>query len=290
MLVHSFLDKDTETYTHVLVDKSSNICAIIDPVLDYDPKSGRTATDTADELIDFIKQQGWQVEYIIETHAHADHLSSAPYIKQNLGGRIVIGTHITKVQTIFKEVFNLDMSFKTDASQFDILTDEGTELTLGNITITALHVPGHTPADMAYVAKSSNEDTTAIFVGDTIFAPDVGSARCDFPGGDATTLYQSVQRLLTYPDDTVLYLCHDYPPEGRDYTPSTTVAEQKQGNKHMKTGISQDEFVQMREARDKTLSMPRLILPSVQVNIRAGELPEPEDNGVRYLKIPLNAL
>ncbi|PIE47245.1 MAG: MBL fold metallo-hydrolase [Gammaproteobacteria bacterium] len=288
MLLHSFLDKDTETFSHLLVDEASHLCAIVDPVLDYDSKSGRTSNNHADKLIEFISSNNWQVKYIIETHAHADHLSSASYLKKKLGGKTVIGRHITKVQTIFKAVFNLDTSFKTDASQFDILTDEGTVLHLGDITITAMHVPGHTPADMAYIAKHHKQ--TFVFVGDTIFAPDVGTARCDFPGGDANALYASIQRLLKLPQDTLLCLCHDYPPKGRDYQATTTVGEQKRHNKHVKDGISQTEFVTMREARDKTLSMPRLILPSVQVNIRAGELPEPENNGIRYLKVPLNAL
>lgn len=288
MQVHSFLHQDTETYTHILADADAGVCAVIDPVLDFDPKSGHTSTTSANDVIDFIKQHHWQVDYIIETHAHADHLSAAPHIKAELGGKLVIGKHITGVQTIFKEVFNLDAHFKTDASQFDVLTDEDSQLKLGKITITAMHVPGHTPADMAYVA--TDEEKTVVFVGDTLFAPDVGTARCDFPGGDAGTLYDSIQRLLTLPDDTLMYLCHDYPSGGRTYTPSTTVSAQKQSNIHVKDGINKEEFVVMRERRDATLAMPHLILPSIQVNIQAGKMPEPEDNGTRYLKIPLNVL
>lgn len=286
MDVHSFLDPNSETYTHVLADTDSSMCAVIDPVLDFDNKSGRTATTGVDKVIEFIKDNSLTVKYIIETHAHADHLSSAPYIKQKLGGQIVIGKHITQVQKTFKTLFNLDISFKTDASQFDVLTDEGLVLTLGALNITAMHVPGHTPADMAY--KVSDGDKTIVFVGDTIFAPDVGTARCDFPSGSADDLYQSIRRLLALPDDTLLYLCHDYPPNGRDYTPVVSVGDEKLHNIHVKDGVSKDEFVQMRTQRDKTLSMPRLILPAVQVNIDAGNLPSPEDNGVRYLKIPLN--
>ena len=288
MQVHSFLHQDTETYTHILADADAGVCAIIDPVLDFDAKSGHTSTTSANDVIDFIKQHHWQVNYIIETHAHADHLSAAPHIKAELGGKLVIGRHITGVQTIFKEVFNLDAHFKTDASQFDVLTDEDSQLKLGKITITAMHVPGHTPADMAYVA--TDEEKTVVFVGDTLFAPDVGTARCDFPGGDAGTLYDSIQRLLTLPDDTLMYLCHDYPSGGRTYTPSTTVSAQKQSNIHVKDGINKEEFVVMRERRDATLAMPHLILPSIQVNIQAGKMHEPEDNGTRYLKIPLNVL
>lgn len=288
MQVHSFLHQDTETYTHILADADAGVCAVIDPVLDFDPKSGHTSTTSANDVINFIKQHHWQVDYIIETHAHADHLSAAPHIKAELGGKLVIGKHITGVQTIFKEVFNLDAHFKTDASQFDVLTDEDSQLKLGKITITAMHVPGHTPADMAYVA--TDEEKTVVFVGDTLFAPDVGTARCDFPGGDAGTLYDSIQRLLTLPDDTLMYLCHDYPSGGRTHTPSTTVSAQKQSNIHVKDGINKEEFVVMRERRDATLAMPHLILPSIQVNIQAGKMPEPEDNGTRYLKIPLNVL
>ncbi len=288
MQVHSFLHRDTETYTHVLADSEQQLCAIIDPVLDFDPKSGSTSTHSVDEVIDFVRSQDWKLVYIIETHAHADHLSSAIHLKQTLGGELVMGQYITQVQKIFKQIFNFDSSFRTDASQFDILMDEGDTLTLGKITISAMHVPGHTPADMAYTAV--DDEKSVVFVGDTLFAPDVGTARCDFPGGDAATLYHSIQKLLTLDDDTVMYLCHDYPGEGRRHCPSTTVAAQKLGNIHVKDGINEAEFVQMRERRDATLEMPRLIIPSVQVNIDAGHLPEPEANGTRYLKVPLNVL
>lgn len=288
MQVHSFLHDDTETYTHVLADIGNNVCAVIDPVLDFDAKSGRTATTGIDEVIDFIQNKGWELVYIIETHAHADHLSAAIPLKEQLGGKLVMGRYITQVQKIFKQIFNFDSSFHTDASQFDILTDEGDTLTLGNITITAMHVPGHTPADMAYIA--TDEEKTVAFVGDTLFAPDVGTARCDFPGGDAKTLYQSIQKLLALDEDTVMYLCHDYPSAGRKHCPTATVAAQKLNNIHVKDGINEAEFVHMRESRDATLAMPRLIIPSVQVNIDAGHLPKPESNGTRYLKVPINVL
>lgn len=295
MDIYSFLHDDTETYTHVMVDSNSQQCAVIDPVLDFDPKSGHTSSKSVDEVIDFVQEQGWQTVYIIETHAHADHLSAAPHVKQALGGKLVIGKYITEVQKIFKAVFNFDADFKTNASQFDILTEEGSQLTLGDITLTAMHVPGHTPADMAYIARVNDADKkskekTAVFVGDTLFAPDVGTARCDFPGGDAATLYQSIQKLLALPDETMIYLCHDYPSEGRKHCPTTTVGAQKMSNIHVKDGITESEFVEMRERRDATLEMPRLIIPSVQVNIDAGNLPEPEANGIRYLKVPLNHL
>ena len=288
MQVHSFLHSDTETYTHVLADVQQQVCAIIDPVLDFDAKSGRTDTASVDEVIAFVREQGWTLVYIIETHAHADHISAAIHVKDELGGKLVIGQHITEVQKIFKKMFNFDSSFRTDASQFDILTDEGETLTLGGITITAMYVPGHTRADMAYLAN--DDEKTVVFVGDTLFAPDVGTARCDFPGGDAKTLYQSIQKLLALPDETIIYLCHDYPSQGRKHCPTTTVAAQKLGNIHVKEGINEAEFVEMRERRDATLEMPRLIIPSVQLNIDAGHFPEPEDNGTRYLKVPLNAL
>lgn len=288
MQVHSFLHSDTETYTHVLADVQQQVCAIIDPVLDFDSKSGRTGTSSADEVIEFIHECGWKLLYIIETHAHADHLSAAIHVKEKLGGQLVIGQHITEVQKTFKQIFNFDTSFRTDASQFDILTDDGEMLALGDITIMAMYVPGHTRADMAYMAV--DKEKTVVFVGDTLFAPDVGTARCDFPGGDAKTLYHSIQKLLALPEDTIMYLCHDYPNKGRKYCPTTTVAAQKMSNIHVKDGINEAEFVQMRERRDATLEMPRLIIPSVQVNIDAGHLPKPESNGTRYLKIPINVL
>lgn len=288
MQVHSFLHSDTETYTHVLADVQKQVCAIVDPVLDFDAKSGRTGTASVDKVIEFVREHGWELIYIIETHAHADHISAAAHVKELLGGQLVIGQHITEVQKTFKQIFNFDTSFRTDASQFDILTDDGETLTLGDITITVMYVPGHTRADMAYVA--ADDEKTVVFVGDTLFAPDVGTARCDFPGGDAKTLYHSIKRLLALPDDTMMYLCHDYPSKGRKHCPTTTVAAQKLGNIHVKEGINEAEFVEMRERRDATLDMPRLIIPSVQVNIDAGHFPEPEDNGIRYLKVPINVL
>ena len=288
MQVHSFLHSDTQTYTHVLVDVQQQVCAIIDPVLDFDAKSGRASTTSVDEVIEFVREHDWALVYIIETHAHADHISAAIHTKENLGGQLVIGRHITEVQKVFKQIFNFDTSFRTDASQFDVLTDDGDTLALGDIVITVMYVPGHTQADMAYVAI--DKEKAAVFVGDTIFAPDVGTARCDFPGGDAKILYQSIQKLLALPEDTIIYLCHDYPSKGRQHCPTTTVSAQKLGNIHVKDGISEAEFVQMRERRDATLEMPRLIIPAVQVNIDAGHFPKPEDNGVRYLKVPINAL
>lgn len=287
MQIYSFLDATTETFTHVLVDESTKDCAIIDPVLDFDQNAGKISHTNADTIINFIQQQGLQPVYIIETHAHADHLSSAPYLKEKLGGKIVIGKYIDDVQKTFKPIYDLGSSFKTDASQFDILTEEGSTLTLGSLTITAMHVPGHTPADMAYLVDDGQRKV--VFVGDTLFAPDVGTARCDFPNGSSSNLYDSIQRLLALPDDTVLYLCHDYPPRNaRKHIPTTTIADEKQYNIHVKQGMSKAEFIQMRDTRDKNLPMPKLILPSVQVNINAGELPTPHDNGVKYLTIPLN--
>lgn len=303
MKILSLLEKQTETYTHLLVDMAMKECAIIDPVLDFDLNSGRTSTVSADSVIDIVNQNDLTLKYIIETHAHADHLTSAPYIKSQLGGQIVIGKQISAVQEVFKNIFNFDTSFKTDASQFDILTEDGDNLKLGSLNIQAMHVPGHTPADMAYIVTDDTDtsayehkENIAIFAGDTIFASDVGTARCDFPGGSAETLYDSIQKLLSQPDHAKIYLCHDYPPKDkagkplREYQSYTTVAEEKKNNKHAKSGITKDEFVAMRTKRDKTLAMPRLIIPSVQVNVDAGHLPEPEPNGVRYLKVPLNTL
>lgn len=287
MIVHSFFHHDSKTFSHILIDEASKRCAVIDPVLDFDIKSGRIWHQSLIEVIEVIADQGLQLDFIIETHAHADHLSGAQYLRDQLGGALVIGQRITEVQKIFKQIYNLDTSFRTDASQFDLLMTDGDTLILGNIQIQALAVSGHTPADMAYLAKSGHRQL--IFVGDTLFAPDVGTARCDFPGGDAATLYDSIQKILALSDDTVMYLCHDYPPKGRDSMATTTVGEQKQSNIHVKNGISKAEFIAMREARDQTLEMPQLIIPSVQVNIAAGQLPAPEDNGIRYLKMPINA-
>nr|WP_216861215.1 MBL fold metallo-hydrolase [Polynucleobacter sp. Nonnen-W13] len=283
-LIKDFFDPETWTYTYVVYERGGAPCVIIDSVLNYDPKSGRTSTKSADEVITFIKAHQLQVDWILETHAHADHLTAAPYLQSHLGGKLVIGDHITNVQEVFKGVFNLDDHFKVDGTQFDHLLKEGELLTFGNLSLKALFVPGHTPACMAY------EIGDAIFVGDTLFMPDVGTARCDFPGGDAKRLYQSIQKILSYPDQTKLYMCHDYPPNNRPATDMTTVADEKANNIHVHDGVTEAQFVQMRTTRDKTLEMPTLILPSIQVNIRAGHFPEADSNGVSYLKIPLNAL
>lgn len=283
-LIKDFFDPETWTYTYVVYQGDASPCVIIDSVLNYDPKSGRTSTKSADEVIAFVKEHKLQVSWILETHAHADHLTAAPYLQSHLGGKLVIGDHIKNVQTVFKGVFNLDDRFKADGAQFDHLLKEGESLEFGNLSLKALFVPGHTPACMAY------EIGDAIFVGDTLFMPDVGTARCDFPGGDAKTLYRSIQKILSYPGQTKLYMCHDYPPNGRPAMGMTTVADEKANNIHVHDGVTEDQFVQMRTARDKTLEMPTLILPSIQVNIRAGHFPEPDANGVAYLKIPLNAL
>jgi glyoxylase-like metal-dependent hydrolase (beta-lactamase superfamily II) len=253
-------------------------------VLNYDPKSGRTKTKSADEVIAFVKEQGLTVDWILETHAHADHLSAAPYIQKHLGGKIAIGSHIQDVQKVFKGIFNLESEFPTNGSQFDYLIEEGQDIYAGNLTIHPLFVPGHTPACMAYTIGD------AIFVGDTIFMPDVGTARCDFPGGNAKTLYQSVQKILSYPDDTRLFMCHDYPPTDRPIAYETTVGEEKRKNIHVHEGVTEPQFVEMRNQRDQTLEMPVLILPSIQVNIRAGHPPPAEANGKTYLKIPFNVL
>lgn len=283
-LVHGIFDPSTWTVTYVVYEAAGTACAIIDSVLDYDPKSGRTGTASADQVIDFVRSNNLQVAWILETHAHADHLSAAPYLKAQLGGETVIGAHITIVQKVFKGVFNLEPDFAVDGRQFDRLLADGVCLPLGSLQLKALSVPGHTPACMAYQVGN------AVFVGDTLFMPDVGSARCDFPGGDARALYASVQKILSLPPQTRLFMCHDYPPDGRAVQYETTVAEQRASNIHLKDGISEAEFVRMRTDRDATLAMPVLILPAVQVNIRAGETPPAEANGVSYLKIPLNVL
>ncbi|WP_269533461.1 MBL fold metallo-hydrolase [Chitinimonas sp. BJYL2] len=279
-----FYDPVTGTISYVVYDQCGGHAALIDPVLDYDPKSGRTSTANADKLIDYVLTHDLSVVWILETHAHADHLSAAAWLKARLGGKIAIGEHINQVQGVFKRLFHLEESFATDGSQFDHLFRDGETFRIGELTATALFVPGHTPADMAYQIGD------AVFVGDTLFMPDVGSARCDFPGGDAATLYQSAQRILSLPDETRLFLCHDYPPEGRKPVWETTVGAQKAANIHLHAGTTEQDFIAMRTARDKTLGMPTLILPAIQINIRAGELPPADDNGVRYLRIPLNAL
>lgn len=282
--VKAFFDPATWTVSYVVFDAPGGHCALVDSVLDYDPKSGRTRTDSANQLIAFVREQNLMVDWILETHAHADHLSAAPYLRKHLGGKIAIGGKITQVQNVFKGIFHLEPEFATNGSQFDHLFEDGDTFAIGTLQAQALSVPGHTPACMAYQVGD------AVFVGDTLFMPDVGTARCDFPGGNAHTLYQSVRKLLSLPPETRLFMCHDYPPEGREAQWECTVADQRARNIHVHDGVSEAEFVAMRTKRDAGLAMPVLILPSVQVNIRAGELPPPEANGVSYLKIPLNAL
>ena len=282
--VKAFFDPATWTVSYVVFDAPGGHCALVDSVLDYDPKSGRTRTDSANQLIAFVREQNLMVDWILETHAHADHLSAAPYLRNHLGGKIAIGGKITQVQNVFKGIFHLEPEFATNGSQFDHLFEDGDTFAIGTLQAQALSVPGHTPACMAYQVGD------AVFVGDTLFMPDVGTARCDFPGGNAHTLYQSVRKLLSLPPETRLFMCHDYPPEGRAAQWECTVADQRARNIHVHDGVSEAEFVAMRTKRDAGLAMPVLILPSVQINIRAGELPPPEANGVSYLKIPLNAL
>ena len=283
-VVKGFFDPDTWTVTYVVYEKLGSSCIIIDSVLGYDPKSGRTNTRPADEVIEFVRQNELKTEWILETHAHADHVTAAPYLKAHLGGKISIGDHISVVQGVFKGIFNLEAAFPVDGSQFDVLLRENLEIRFGNLSMKAMFVPGHTPACMAYQVGD------AIFVGDTMFMPDVGTARCDFPGGDAHTLYQSMKKILSFPPQTRLFMCHDYPPNGRSVHFETTVAEERKSNIHMHDGITEEQFIQMRTSRDATLEMPVLILPAIQINIRAGELPPKEANGISYLKIPINAL
>jgi glyoxylase-like metal-dependent hydrolase (beta-lactamase superfamily II) len=282
--VHGIFDPATWTVTYVVHNGPGSAAAIIDSVLDYDPKSGRTRTTSADKVIDYVMAQDLKVQWILETHAHADHLSAAPYLKQKLGGKIGIGDQITRVQKVFKDIFNLEPEFRLDGSQFDVLLKNEETFLIGELTARVMAVPGHTPACVAYQVGD------AVFVGDTLFMPDVGTARCDFPGGDAKTLYASVRKLMSLPPETRLFMCHDYPPNDRPIAYETTVAEQRAKNIHMHDGISEAQFVQMRTKRDATLEMPVLILPAVQINIRAGELPPKEANGIAYAKIPLNAL
>ena len=282
--VHGLFDPATWTVTYIVHNGRGSDCAVIDSVLDYDPKSGRTHHASADKVIDYVQANGLKVQWILETHAHADHLSAAPYLRAQLGGKIGIGANITQVQKVFKDVFNLEPGFKQDGSQFDHLFHEGEAILLGDLSGEVMFVPGHTPACAAYRFGD------VAFVGDTLFMPDVGTARCDFPGGDAKALYASTRKLLSLPAETRLFMCHDYPPTDRAVAFETTVAEQRAKNIHVHDGVGENEFVAMRTKRDATLEMPTLILPSVQVNIRAGELPPKEDNGVAYLKIPLNSL
>lgn len=281
--IRSFFDPATYTVTHVVSDPATRRAAIIDSVLDYDPKSGRTATRSADAVIAHVREAGLTVDWHLETHAHADHLSAAPYLKAQLGGRIAIGEHIRDVQRVFKGLFNA-ADLRTDGSEFDHLFQDGETFAIGQLQARVLHTPGHTPACVSYVVGRD------AFVGDTLFMPDYGTARCDFPGGDARVLYQSIRKLLALGDDLRLHLCHDYMPGGREVRWETTAGEERQRNIHVREGVTEDEFVQMRTARDRTLDMPVLMLPAVQVNARAGRLPPAEDNGISYLKIPLNAL
>lgn len=284
-VIRTFFDEPTFTATHVVHDPATRRAAIIDPVQDFDQAAGRTSHASADAVIAYAREQDLKVDWLLETHAHADHLSDAPYLQQQLGGTLAIGREIVTVQHVFAGVFNEPAGFARDGSQFDHLMEDGDTFQVGNLGGIALHVPGHTPACLAYVIGD------AAFVGDTLFMPDYGSARADFPGGDAGTLYRSIRRLMELPDQTRVFLCHDYKAPGReDFVWETTIGTERAENVHVHDGVSEAAFVAMREARDKTLGMPRLILPSIQVNIRAGHLPEPEANGVSYLKLPLNLL
>ncbi len=283
--VEAFLDKDSETFSYVVTDLASKHAVVIDPVLDFDYKSGRTSTQSAELMLAYIKHNELKLDWVLETHAHADHLSAAPFFKDQLGAKVGIGAHIKQVQGIFKEVFNLEKEFLPNGAQFDRLFSDGEVVQVGTMTIRMLPTPGHTPADLAYFI---NEE--ALFVGDTLFMPDVGTSRCDFPGGSASTLFQSITKLLALPEQTRIYVCHDYPTKGRDYQHKTTVAEQRQHNIHVHDGVTEAQFVEKREARDATLAMPRLILPSIQVNIRAGHMPPADEQGKVYLKLPINQL
>lgn len=283
MHIESFFDRTTSTWSHVVHAGKGSGCAIVDPVLDFEPKSGRVSTSGAQRIVDHVRAQDLHVEWILETHAHADHLSAGDWLKHELGGRTAIGDRISIVQNAFRQIYNLGRDFPVDGSQFDHLFAHDEVFDIGSLQAQAIHLPGHTPADVAYRVGD------AVFVGDTLFLPDVGTARCDFPGGDAGTLYRSIRTLLALPADTRLYMCHDYPPAGREPRAFTTVAEERASNIHVRDGIAEDQFVEMRSRRDATLEMPVLILPSVQVNINAGRLPAQESNGIRYLRLPLNA-
>lgn len=281
--VQPFFDELTNTISYVVRDPESTACAIIDPVLDFEPASARTDTKSADAVIDYVESHGLDCQWILETHVHADHLSAAPYIRERLGGQLAIGSRISVTQETFGPIFNAEAEFARDGSQFDCLFDDGEEFGVGEISARAIHTPGHTPACMTYIIGD------AAFVGDTLFMPDYGTARADFPGGDARTLYRSIQKIFALPDETRLFMCHDYLPENRSvYRWETTVGEQLRANIHVNHTISEDAFVTMREKRDEQLGAPKLILPSIQVNIRAGHMPPPEDNGTTYLKLPVN--
>ena len=285
-LVTAFFHEPTFTASYVVADTQTKRAAIIDSVLDFDQAAGRTSAEHADRIAGFVKEQGLTVDWLFETHAHADHLSAAPYLQEKLGGKLAIGREITIVQTVFGKVFNEGAEFRRDGSQFDRLFGDGDAFSVGSIPGIALHVPGHTPADIAYVIGD------CVFVGDTMFMPDYGTARADFPGGDARQLYQSIRRLMQLPDETRVFLCHDYKalPKRTDFVWETTIGAERAENVHVHEGVSEEEFVAMRTARDRTLDMPQLILPSVQINLRGGRLPDPEDNGTCYLKLPLNLL
>ena len=281
--VTAFFDETTNTVSYVVKDPASAACAVVDSVLDFDYSAGRTSTESADRIVEFVRAHGLELQWLIETHVHADHLSAAPYIQERLGGKIGIGDRITVVQNTFGKIFNEGTEFERDVSQFDRLFRDGDTYRIGSLEGRAMHTPGHTPACMTHIIGDD------AFVGDTLFMPDGGTARADFPGGDASELYRSIRKILALPPDTRLYMCHDYGPDGREIRWETTVAEERARNIHVRDGISEDEFVAMRTARDATLSMPKLIIPSIQVNMKAGALPEPEDNGTRYLKVPINA-
>ncbi|MCB5162285.1 MBL fold metallo-hydrolase [Marinomonas algarum] len=281
--VAAFFDKDSNTFSYVVKDPASSSCAIVDSVLDFDYASGGTFNTSADEIIAYVTDHKLKVEWLIETHVHADHLSAAPYIQKKLGGKIGIGSDIKTVQKTFGTIFNEGADFLIDGSQFDHLFTDGEQFKIGEMTCTAMHTPGHTPACFTHVLGD------AVFVGDTLFMPDAGSARADFPGGDAGILYDSVQKILALPDDFRIFMCHDYCPNGRELEYQTTVKKQREENIHVKKDISKAAFIELREKRDSTLAMPRLILPSLQINMRAGHMPEPEENGMSYLKVPLNA-
>jgi len=283
--VEAFLDNDSETFSYVVFDSDEKDAVIIDPVLDFDYPSGKTCTNGAQRILDFIHTNSLSVAWILETHAHADHLSAAPFLKKQLNAPIAIGEHITDVQKIFKQVYNLEKEFLPNGEHFDKLLSDGETFQVGSMSFRVIHTPGHTPADIAYVVNENK-----VFVGDTLFNPDVGTARCDFPGGSANTLYQSIQKLFQLDGTTNVYICHDYPPEGREHQCKTTIQEQKQNNIHVGGQASEEQFVKWREERDATLDMPRLIIPSIQVNIRAGQMPPAESNGTVYLKVPLNRL
>jgi glyoxylase-like metal-dependent hydrolase (beta-lactamase superfamily II) len=284
--VEGFFDPATSTVSYLVLDLATRHCALVDSVLDYDPKSGHTATTSADKLIARVAELNAKVDWILETHVHADHLTAAPYLKENLGGKIGIGSQIATVQEVFGALFNTGSDMARDGSQFDHLFTNDESFAIGTLQCRTLHTPGHTPACMTYVVSDGEE--TAAFVGDTLFMPDYGTARCDFPGGDARTLFQSINKVLSLPANTLLYMCHDYQPGGREVQFISTVADQRAHNVHVRNGISEAEFVAMRTKRDASMEMPTLILPSVQINMRAGHFPEPEANGTRYLKIPLN--